>query len=66
MLPDNKSYEVLDAAQLAQRWRVPASWIREQTRARATDPLPCIRLGKYVRFEWGSPALFDWWNKHRS
>jgi len=51
MLPDKPSYEVVDAIELAQRWRVPVSWIREQTRDRASDPLPCVRLGRYVRFE---------------
>jgi hypothetical protein len=35
MLPDKPSYEVVDAIELAQRWRVPVSWIREQTRDRA-------------------------------
>ena len=44
MLPDKPSYEVVDAIELAQRWRVPVSWIREQTRDRACDPLPCVRL----------------------
>ena len=50
MLPDKQSYEVVDASELAQRWRVPVSWIREQTRNRAADPLPCVRLGRYIRF----------------
>jgi hypothetical protein len=48
MLTDYKTYEVLDAAELARRWHVPVRWIREQTRERATDPLPHVRLGKYV------------------
>ena len=30
MLPDNGSYEVLDAAELAKRWHVPVSWIRNK------------------------------------
>ena len=66
MLPDKPSYEVVDAIELAQRWRVPVSWIREQTRDRACDPLPCVRLGRYVRFEWGSPKLAEWWGKRRT
>ena len=52
--------EVIDADELAKRWSLPASWIREQTRSRATDPLPCIRFGKYVRFAWHSPELEAW------
>jgi hypothetical protein len=66
MLPDKQSYEVVDAIELAQRWRVPVSWIREQTRNRSADPLPCVRLGRYVRFEWDSPKLTSWWDKRRT
>jgi len=56
-------FEVIDAPELARRWKVPASWVREQTRSRATDPLPHARLGRYVRFSWGSPELTQWWNR---
>jgi hypothetical protein len=66
MVTDNRSYEVLDATQLAERWHVPVSWVREQTRSRAADPLPCVRLGRYVRFEWESPKLTAWWGKRRT
>jgi hypothetical protein len=53
-------YEFIDSAELALRWTLPESWIREQVRARSSDPLPHIRFGKYVRFRWGSPELEDW------
>jgi hypothetical protein len=59
------TWELIDAAELAKRWSLPASWIREQTRSRATDPLPCIRFGKYVRFQWQSPELERWVNRRR-
>jgi len=58
-------YEVIDAGELAKRWRLPESWIREQTRTRAGDPLPCVRFGRYVRFEWGSPRLVAWYDRRR-
>lgn len=58
--------EVIDADELASRWNLPASWIREQTRSRAGDPLPCIRFGRYVRFEWGSPHLSAWFERRRA
>ncbi len=58
-------FEVIDSHELAERWRVPETWVREQTRSRATDPLPHVRLGKYVRFEWGSAALEEWWRRRR-
>ena len=66
MLTDKQTFEVLDAGELAKRWHVPESWVREQTRNRAADPLPCVRLGRYVRFEWDSPRLVAWWAKRRT
>lgn len=59
-------WELIDAPELAKRWALPASWIREQTRSRAADPLPHVRFGKYVRFQWGSPELEQWLNRRRS
>ena len=52
--------EIIDAQELAAKLRVPKSWILEQTRSRATDPLPCLRFGRYVRFRWGSRELDQW------
>jgi hypothetical protein len=58
---------VIDSAELAARLRVPESWIRNHTRARTPkeDRIPCLRLGRYVRFEWGSPRLAEWLAKKR-
>lgn len=53
-------YEFIDSRELARRLTVPASWVRDQVRARSQDPLPHVNLGKYVRFLWGSPELEDW------
>jgi hypothetical protein len=48
--------DLLTPEQLAERLQVPKSWVFEQTRGRAKvrskTPLPCIRLGKYLRFSW--------------
>ncbi len=65
--PENNSphFELIDASELAMRWRLPESWIREQTRSRCVDPIPHLRLGRYVRFEWGSPELAAWLTKRR-
>jgi len=59
-------FEVLTAEELAQRWRVPPSWVREQSRSRCSDPIPHARLGRYVRFSWGSPELTQWWSRRQS
>lgn len=63
----NGEPEVIDSAELAVRWRVPESWIRNRTRSRTPkeERIPCIRLGRYVRFEWGSPQLAEWLAKKR-
>jgi hypothetical protein len=59
---DAVSGVLLTPAELATRLSVPQSWIREKTRERArlrdSDPLPVVRLGKYVRFSW--PAVQAW------
>jgi hypothetical protein len=58
-------YEVLTSEDLAKRWRVPPTWIRDQTRSRCADPIPHTRLGRYVRFSFGSPELNQWWMRRR-
>lgn len=39
---------LLDAKEIAARLGVPASWVLEHARAGA---MPCVRLGRYVRFD---------------
>jgi hypothetical protein len=60
--PGNGGIELIDSVELAARWRVPESWIRNHTRARtpAHERIPCVRLGRYVRFQWGSLRLSEW------
>jgi hypothetical protein len=53
--------EVIDSVELAKRLSVPESWIRSRTnKRRTTDPIPHYRLGRYIRFSWGSAELRDW------
>lgn len=58
---------LLTPAELAAKLNVPVSWIREKTRERARirdeDPLPIVRLGKYVRFDWSEVEA---WLKRQS
>jgi predicted DNA-binding transcriptional regulator AlpA len=48
--------EILTPEQLAERLQVKRSWVYEQTRYRAdvrnADPLPYMKLGLYLRFDW--------------
>ena len=57
---DVPSQEFIDSKELASRLNLPESWVRDQVRRRATDPIPHLRFGKYVRFAWGSPELIEW------
>lgn len=56
--------DLLTPEGLALRLQVSKSWVFEQTRTRAKarsknrKPLPCIRLGKYLRFHW--PTVCEW------
>jgi hypothetical protein len=53
---------ILTPESLADCLKVPVSWVYDQTRSRATarnaDPLPTIRMGKYLRFYW--PEVEKW------
>jgi excisionase family DNA binding protein len=42
------SDRLLDAREIAERLGVPESWVRESARSGA---IPCVRLGRYVRFD---------------
>ncbi len=48
--------EILTPQQLAERLQVKPSWVYEQTRDRSgvrnPDPLPHIKMGLYLRFDW--------------
>jgi len=60
------AFEIIDARELAKRWKVPESWVRDYVRSRATDCIPHLQFGRYVRFEWRHPALMAWLERHRS
>lgn len=53
---------ILTPEEVAERLKVPVSWVYENTRSRATernkDPLPAMRMGKYLRFYW--PEIEKW------
>jgi len=60
------AFEIVDARELARRWSVPESWVRNHSRhGFANDPIPYVKLGRYTRYEWTSPQLTDWWSRRR-
>jgi hypothetical protein len=55
-------FELLTPVELAEKLKVPVSWVRDRTRSRDLqgDVIPHLRLGRYIRFQWGSPELEAW------
>ena len=53
------SERLLTADDVAELLAVPVSWVRESTRS---GLLPCVRLGRYVRFE---QAAVECWLQER-
>jgi len=52
--------DILTPDELAARLKVPKSWVYEKTRSRNRNrnPLPCLRLGRYIRFDWAK--VVEW------
>ncbi len=46
--------QILTLAELAQRLKVSERWVYEKSRQRCVNPLPVIRIGRYLRFDWTS------------
>lgn len=61
--PDASS--LITAAELAARWGVKEGWIRTHSWDCKPDPIPNYKLGKFVRYRWGSPELHKWIEKRR-
>jgi hypothetical protein len=62
--PSMAAVEVIDSAELAKRLNVPETWVRSRSNPKRTnDPIPHLRLGRYVRFPWGSEQLLEWLNR---
>jgi excisionase family DNA binding protein len=42
--------ELMNVGEVARLLNVPVSWVYERCREGATNPLPHLKLGKYLRF----------------
>lgn len=47
---------LLTAEELAERWRLPRSWVYAKTRA---DVIPSVRLGRYYRYRLDAIEAFE-------
>lgn len=54
--------EILRPEEVAQLLRTSLSWVYEKSRRRQRDPLPCLRIGRYIRFE--KTAVIEWLRSH--
>ncbi len=44
--------QILTLSEVAQRLKVSERWVYEKSRRRCQNPLPAIRIGRYLRFDW--------------
>ena len=44
--------QILTLKEVAERLKVSERWVYEKTRRRSQNPLPTIRIGRYLRFDW--------------
>jgi hypothetical protein len=66
MKPEQRIPQLGTLQELAKLWAVPVSWLCHHTRASASDPLPIVRLGRYVRVDLNDPELLRWLNRRRT
>lgn len=52
------SCDILTPAELADRLRVPITWVYEHTAKGCGNPVPVLRVGRYLRFVW--PDVEQW------
>jgi predicted DNA-binding transcriptional regulator AlpA len=50
--------DILTPQELAARLKVKPGWIYEKMRPRQPNPLPVIKMGRFLRFSW--PAVAAW------
>ena len=44
--------QILTLKEVAERLKVSERFIYEKTRRRSQNPMPCFRIGRYLRFDW--------------
>lgn len=51
---------IITPDELAERLKVPATWVYEKTRRRAGNKnrLPAMRIGRYLRFSWADVSAW--------
>lgn len=55
--------EFLTINELSELLKIPKSWIYSRTRIKDKNSIPCIRIGKYVRFN--AADVIEWLNQQQ-
>lgn len=50
--------DILTPEELAKRLKVPLSWVYEKQRPKHKNPLPTMRIGRYLRFNWADVSAW--------
>jgi predicted DNA-binding transcriptional regulator AlpA len=53
--------EILTPEEVAKRLKVSVRWVYEKRRPRTKNPIPCLPIGRYVRFDWN--RVLEWLNQ---
>jgi hypothetical protein len=53
--------EILTPEEVAKRLKVSVRWVYEKRRLRAKNPIPCLPMGRYIRFDWN--RVLNWLNE---
>ncbi len=56
--------QILTLSEIAGRLKTSERWVYEKTRNRCRRPLPCIRIGRYLRFDWTDVSA--WLNSQKT
>jgi hypothetical protein len=61
-----KPEDIFTPEELVARLKVRKTWVYEQTRSRNRNQhlLPCLRLGRYIRFDW--TKVVEWLTQERA
>jgi predicted DNA-binding transcriptional regulator AlpA len=63
-LPPIDPSQILTLDEIAARLKTSKRWVYEKSRKRCLDPLPTIRIGRYLRFNWIDVSI--WLRKNSS
>ena len=44
--------QILTLEEVAARLKVTPRWVYEKSRRRCQNPMPAMRIGRYLRFDW--------------